>query len=35
MITSKGIKWVDLEARKEKKGDTYRMFVAKHEGKNQ
>jgi len=32
MITSKGIRWVDLEAR-EGKGDTYRVLVAKHEGK--
>ena len=29
-ITSKGIRWVGLEACKENKGDTYRVLVAKH-----
>jgi hypothetical protein len=33
MITSKGIRWVDREACKEKKGGTYRVLVAKHKGK--
>ena len=33
MSTSKEIRWVDFEACKEMKGDTYRLFVAKHEGK--
>jgi hypothetical protein len=35
MFTSKGIGWVDLEARKEKDGDTDCVLTAKHEGKNQ
>jgi len=30
MITSKGIRWVGLEACKEKKGGTYRVLVVKH-----
>jgi hypothetical protein len=33
IITTKGIRRVSLEGRKENKGDTYRVLVAKHAGK--